>query len=269
MPPKSTKQKTTESVPAANEVLANVKSVVNNEVLANVKPMPEANNEVSDVISVSETVNEVSTDENKSWRNNTTNQLEQTTQFEHVNTQNVNTKSATRSITTSVLEYDQDFYRHLDKTNLNQYTIDDLLRVLSVRGYDNKNPALWAGARRLMQQLSCEQIENDKTSKKVPPPYIRNAPFREQRHEIQKEKRQEVYEQRQQLKEKRNYNNDNVEQHSKFPHNTSTYDNPKFHRNTPVHDDADTQKFHRNVSNDNSRFPRNKSKYNRNFDETI
>jgi hypothetical protein len=202
--------------------------------------------------SVPETVtnNEAVTNENsESWRNTTT--IDQPV----VNTQQstptdqlfVNTQQSTPTdqpvVTTQqststdqpvnkvgVLDYDQDFYRHLDKTSLSQFSIDDLLRVLSVRGYDNKNPALWAGARRLMQQLSCEQIAKEKKQ----PPYIRNAPFREQRHENQKEKRQEVQEQRQerkQVREKREYTQDN-----------------------------DTKQ--------NQGFRRDKSKYNRNFEES-
>ena len=156
-----------------------------------------------------------------------------------------------------VLDYDQEFYRHLDRTNLRQYSIDDLLRILSVRGYDNKNPALWAGARRLMQQLSCEQIVKEKKFiKKQPPPYIRDAPFRERRHEIQKEYKQDVQEQRQERKQMRDpvrYEQPRETKRNDYDTSLSQgFREPKRHE----HDTSLSQGFRRDKP----------SKYNRNFE---
>ena len=178
----------------------------------------------------------------ESWRNSSTPLINITET--HVQT------PTTEAPVKSILDYDQDFYRHLDKTHFIQYSVDDLLKILSVRGYDNKNPALWAGARRLMQQLNCEQIiKEKKPSKKQPPPYIRNAPFREQRQEAQKEHKQEVREQRQERKEKKSHHvserpfQKNNERPSQQPIERSSY-----------------QMSERSFSG----FTRNKTKYNRN-----
>ena len=184
---------------------------------------------------------------------------------QHVDTsQSLSTTEQTKIVEqpvvkSSVLEYDQDLYRHLDKTSLNQYSIDDLLRVLSVRGYDNKNPALWAGARRLMQQLSCEQIEKEKKPNKKPPPYIRDAPFREQRHEAKKEQRQEIKEQRHEAKERR----ENSYRGKKYEHNSDSQSNIEV---LNTESKPFNKSYTRQYSNAESRQYRDKSKYNRNID---
>ena len=48
----------------------------------------------------------------------------------------------------------------LGKLTVNDTSIDDLMRVLIRRGYDNSNPALAKGAERLLLQLKCVPLSN-------------------------------------------------------------------------------------------------------------
>jgi hypothetical protein len=174
MPPKSSKKTKQDVVEETKPVIEEVKPIVEE-----VKPIAEeVIKQVEEVkLVVEDETKDFSVDETISWRELT--ETEQVKEIKEVKTP-------------SVLDYDPDFYRRLDKTSLSQYTTDDLLRIVSVRGFDNKNPAQWSGARRFMLQLNCEQVPKiKKQQNKQPPPYIKNAPFREQRKMKEKDVREQ------------------------------------------------------------------------------
>ena len=66
----------------------------------------------------------------------------------------------------SVTDFDMDEFRATHLTRFRDVDLVVLLKSLIVLGYDQKNPALWAGARRLLQQLCCEHIPRTERTEK-------------------------------------------------------------------------------------------------------
>ena len=58
----------------------------------------------------------------------------------------------------SVADFDRDTVRELESKNVSELNIDDLLKILIVRGEDQKNPVVSGGCERLLKQINRERV---------------------------------------------------------------------------------------------------------------
>lgn len=72
----------------------------------------------------------------------------QNSAIQPIQTTNVQTKS--------IIEFEPSEVRNQDTGSIKLIDNMTLLKILIVRGKDEHNPALWAGAQRLLKQLNCE-----------------------------------------------------------------------------------------------------------------
>lgn len=58
----------------------------------------------------------------------------------------------------SVADFDRNTVRELESKMVNELNMDDLLKVLIVRGEDQKNPVVSGGCERLLKQINRERV---------------------------------------------------------------------------------------------------------------
>lgn len=62
----------------------------------------------------------------------------------------------------SIIDFDQDEIKNLDTGIIKTTDNMTMLKILIVRGKNEHNPALWAGAQRLLRQLNCEDDRSNR-----------------------------------------------------------------------------------------------------------